>query len=244
MISRISLLATASLLVAWTPALAAEFERSGYWEYQSQAFAVDGDETWNACIASTRSLDETELTLRLEPTADNGVEAMMGLKNDAWDLGQADVSVRLDIGADRWMLPGQGDGNEVDVAWPADPHLLLFLEDLASSSFAVLTARDGSTIAQFSLSGSRKAIEAMKILPRRPDRRRARRGVGVRRHGRQREPVLRRDRPRALAGLLGVQPRLSQSVRATCNFLISAMAFAGFRPLGQVWVQFMIVWQR
>ncbi len=163
MISRISLMAAASLLaVSAPPALAAEFERSGYWEYQSQAFAANGDETWDACIASTRSLGETELTLRLEPTADNGVEAMMWLKDDAWDLGQKEISVRLDIGADRWVLPGQGDGSEVDVAWTAGAHLLLFLEDLASSSFAVLTARDGSTVAQFSLSGSRKAIEAMK----------------------------------------------------------------------------------
>ena len=31
--------------------------------------------------------------------------------------------------------------------------------------------------------------------------------------------------------------------RSTIIFLISAMAFAGFRPLGQVLVQFMIVWQ-
>ncbi len=31
---------------------------------------------------------------------------------------------------------------------------------------------------------------------------------------------------------------------ATINFLISAMALAGFSPLGQTWVQFMIVWQR
>jgi hypothetical protein len=33
--------------------------------------------------------------------------------------------------------------------------------------------------------------------------------------------------------------RLSTSI-----FLISAMALAGFRPFGQVWAQFMIVWQR
>jgi hypothetical protein len=35
-----------------------------------------------------------------------------------------------------------------------------------------------------------------------------------------------------------------QSCRSTIIFLISAMALAGFRPLGQVLVQFMIVWQR
>ena len=35
-----------------------------------------------------------------------------------------------------------------------------------------------------------------------------------------------------------------QIVRSTIIFLISAMAFAGLRPLGQVLVQFMMVWQR
>lgn len=35
-----------------------------------------------------------------------------------------------------------------------------------------------------------------------------------------------------------------QIVRCTIFFLISAMALAGFRPLGQVCAQFMIVWQR
>ena len=86
----------------------------------------------------------------------------MSLTNAGWELGQQQLSVRLDVGSDHWMLAGQGDGNSVGMSWVADAHLLLFLEDLASSSFAVLTARDGSTIAQFSLSGSRKAIEAMK----------------------------------------------------------------------------------
>ncbi|APX70064.1 hypothetical protein BKD03_12340 [Brucella sp. 09RB8471] len=32
--------------------------------------------------------------------------------------------------------------------------------------------------------------------------------------------------------------------RSTIIFLISAIALAGFRPFGQVWAQFMIVWQR
>ena len=32
--------------------------------------------------------------------------------------------------------------------------------------------------------------------------------------------------------------------RSTISFLISAIALAGFRPLGQVRVQFMMVWQR
>jgi hypothetical protein len=37
---------------------------------------------------------------------------------------------------------------------------------------------------------------------------------------------------------------LYANFRATISFLISAMAFAGFRFFGQVRVQFMIVWQR
>jgi len=36
----------------------------------------------------------------------------------------------------------------------------------------------------------------------------------------------------------------AQLSRATIIFLISAMALAGLRPFGQVFVQFMIVWQR
>ena len=35
-----------------------------------------------------------------------------------------------------------------------------------------------------------------------------------------------------------------QIVRATIIFLISAIAFAGLRPFGQVLAQFMMVWQR
>ena len=36
----------------------------------------------------------------------------------------------------------------------------------------------------------------------------------------------------------------AQSRRSTMSFLISAIALAGFRPFGQVWAQFMMVWQR
>ena len=35
-----------------------------------------------------------------------------------------------------------------------------------------------------------------------------------------------------------------QTVRSTIIFLMFAMASAGFRPLGQVFAQFMMVWQR
>ncbi len=47
------------------------------------------------------------------------------------------------------------------------------------------------------------------------------------------------------AGVCVRTGRLSaQTRRSTIIFLISAMALAGFRPFGQVWVQFMMVWQR
>jgi len=39
-------------------------------------------------------------------------------------------------------------------------------------------------------------------------------------------------------------PVAVQITRSTISFLISAMALAGFSPLGQVLVQFMMVWQR
>ena len=47
----------------------------------------------------------------------------------------------------------------------------------------------------------------------------------------------------AFRGLDGVRARVTrdQTCRSTIIFLISAMALAGFNPLGQVLVQFMIV---
>ena len=36
----------------------------------------------------------------------------------------------------------------------------------------------------------------------------------------------------------------NQTRRSTIIFLISAMAFAGFKPFGQAWEQFMMVWHR
>jgi hypothetical protein len=159
---RISLLA-ASLLVGWSGvALGAQYERSGDWVYHSKAFAEDGETTWDACVASTESLDGPEWMLRREPAESGGFHAAMSLGNEDWALGQEAVRVRLDIGADRWVLPGQGEGSDVTVSWTADSALLILLEDFASSSFAVLTGRDGARVAQFSLRGSRKAIEAMK----------------------------------------------------------------------------------
>lgn len=35
-----------------------------------------------------------------------------------------------------------------------------------------------------------------------------------------------------------------QTTRSTSIFLISPIALAGFKPFGQTWAQFMIVWQR
>ena len=36
----------------------------------------------------------------------------------------------------------------------------------------------------------------------------------------------------------------NHNLRSTISFLISEIAFAGLRPLGQVLAQFMMVWQR
>ena len=44
--------------------------------------------------------------------------------------------------------------------------------------------------------------------------------------------------------LIKTRPTQYQTRRSTIIFLISPIAFAGFRPLGQVWAQFMMVWQR
>jgi len=154
------LVALSFTLLAGVPAFAAEYHKSGDWVFHSSAFATDGDVTWDACVASTTSMDGTELTLRLEPAAD-GFEAVMGLTNDGWSLGAEAARIRLDIGSGRWMLQGEATGAEARVAWTGDAAILPFLEDFASSSFAVLMARDGATVSQFSLRGSRKAIEAM-----------------------------------------------------------------------------------
>ena len=48
-----------------------------------------------------------------------------------------------------------------------------------------------------------------------------------------------------LAGLSWQNIRIGFYIlRLTISFLISAIAFAGLRPFGQVATQFMIVWQR
>ena len=39
-------------------------------------------------------------------------------------------------------------------------------------------------------------------------------------------------------------PPAGQTTRSTIIFLISAIALAGLRPLGQTWAQFRMVWQR
>ncbi len=45
-------------------------------------------------------------------------------------------------------------------------------------------------------------------------------------------------------GIPADRPAAAYTTRSTIIFLISAMALAGFSPLGQVLAQFMIVWQR
>lgn len=42
----------------------------------------------------------------------------------------------------------------------------------------------------------------------------------------------------------GSEGRLRQTWRVTIIFFTSAIALAGFRPFGQAFAQFMIVWQR
>ena len=52
-------------------------------------------------------------------------------------------------------------------------------------------------------------------------------------------------RRQAICSILGgVELRRGAQRRSTIIFLISAIALAGLRPLGQVRVQFMMVWQR
>lgn len=160
---RFSLLLAASAVAPGTfPAAAAQYEKTGAWVFQSQAVAEDDAGLVYACVAATESADGTELRLQLEPAADGGVDAALALTNAAWALGDVPVRVRLDIGAGHWMLPGQGGADTVEASWSGDAALLVFLEDLASSSFAGVIGRDGAPVAQFSLSGSRGAIEAMK----------------------------------------------------------------------------------
>ena len=50
--------------------------------------------------------------------------------------------------------------------------------------------------------------------------------------------------PHAASALPPKARFLAQYFLSTSIFLVSAIASAGLRPLGQVWVQFMIVWQR
>src|SRR6185437_12733605 len=57
-------------------------------------------------------------------------------------------------------------------------------------------------------------------------------------HGRRPQALLRRG------ALQGGVPTDHHTARFTISCLISPIACAGFRPLGQVLVQFMMVWQR
>lgn len=160
--SRIPLFVALTVAALSQPLCAAEYERSGVWVYQSQAFAEIADGTLNACTASTESADGTALVFRLEPEEGGGFSAGLSFENTAWQGGARPVRVRLDIGAARWVLPAEAEGDAVVVTWTGDAALLPFLEDLASSSFARLVGRNGAAVAQFSLTGSRGAIEAMK----------------------------------------------------------------------------------
>ena len=79
-------------------------------------------------------------------------------------------------------------------------------------------------------------------LPLRPDEQLADRGV---------EPLLVRQVPGRPARMVGIGrvtdervKRAGQTARSTSSFLVSAIALAGLRPLGQTFAQFMIVWQR
>jgi len=162
MATRVSLLTAAILAATALPVPAAQFEQSGSWVFNSTAVAADGDRMLSSCTASTVSAEGTELSLIAEPLVETGFDARMVLTNKAWALGDGPLRVRFDIGADHWVLPGQGAGQAVEISWTGDAGFVTFVEDLASSSFAGLTGRDGAAIAQFSLKGSRGAIEAMK----------------------------------------------------------------------------------
>jgi hypothetical protein len=67
-------------------------------------------------------------------------------------------------------------------------------------------------------------------------------GAVSRRGARARDDDRTRGRGRTASRSTG--SRSDQTTRSTISFLISAMALAGFSPLGQVLAQFMIVWQR
>jgi hypothetical protein len=55
--------------------------------------------------------------------------------------------------------------------------------------------------------------------------------------------LTKKARPRGRARFR-IDVRPPYACRAIIKFLISAMALAGFNPLGQARAQFMIVWQR
>ncbi len=58
-----------------------------------------------------------------------------------------------------------------------------------------------------------------------------------------RQPQFAQKKPGIEPGFLfNGEPRYT--TRSNIIFLVSAIAFAGFKPLGQVLVQFMMVWQR
>ncbi len=158
-ISRLQALALA--LTTAMPAVAAEYEKSGDWIYYSNAYALEGEVIRSACMVETRSPNGTELVVRLEP-ATGVFSATMKLSNDGWSLGSDSPQLELRAGVGRWALQGEAEGAALDVSWTGDAALPVLLESLAASSAAILVSPDGNQLAQFSLRGSRKAIEAMK----------------------------------------------------------------------------------
>lgn len=140
---------------------AAEAQKSGDWLFNSSAFAETADAVLTACVATTESENGTVFTIRLEPTANKGVEAMALFQNPGWQIDPSPDLVRLDIGARRWIMPASGGGEELGVLLSGGPHLLALLEELSSGSDASLIGRNGASAARFSLSGSRAAIDAM-----------------------------------------------------------------------------------
>lgn len=144
------------------PAAAAEYRESGDWVFSSVAVAESGGAMIEACTASTTSADGTELGVTLTPVEPEGFGAEIRLGNEAWDFSGGPVQVRFDIGGTRWMLPGEGTGQKAVLPWAGGGAILSFLEALASSSAAGLVGGDGQALAQFSLRGSRGAIEAVK----------------------------------------------------------------------------------
>ena len=133
------------------------------WHAYRGAIGTDGSDF---CVARTRS-DGTEFLLLLASGETGGWRLQIMFRNAGWGIEPKTVRFKTDLRRTTWRHTGDGHGNVVVSRWGEqefgdEPQMREFLEDIASQRTATLTRADDSVIAEFSLKGSRAAVDALK----------------------------------------------------------------------------------